>query len=65
MLQRYYSKKELAQAAGVTRMTFYNYLRREEPMLSQLGVDRGQRLLPPRAVEYLCEKYAIDLTSLP
>ena len=64
MINKYFSLKELRQAAGVCRKTFYNWLRREQPVLLKMGVKPGDRLLPSDAVEYLCEKFDISLPGV-
>ena len=43
-------KYELANAAGVTDRTFRRWL----------GVTRTTKLLPPKAVEWICKEYGID-----
>lgn len=54
-------KNELADAAGVTRQTFYNWTKKDQKTLRAMGVARNAKLLPPRAVQYLCERYLISL----
>ena len=54
-------KNELADAAGVSRQTFYNWTKQDQEALREMGVERTAKLLPPRAVQYLCEKYSISL----
>jgi len=54
-------KFELADAAGVSRQTFYNWTKTDQEELSKMGVPRNAKLLPPCAVQYLCDKYFISL----
>ena len=54
-------KNELADAAGVSRQTFYNWTKQDQAVLRQMGVDRNAKMLPPKAVQYLCERYLISL----
>lgn len=56
-------KSELAEAAGVTRQTLRNWMKTDRAALAQMGVDVKQKILPPCAVRYLCEKYAISVES--
>lgn len=52
---------ELAAAAGVSKNTFHSWLKNDKEQLEQLGVTNKNRLLPPVAVKFLCEKYVIEL----
>ena len=54
-------KYELADAAGVSRTTFWRWLKENQSQLSQYGMKPGSRVLPPRAVEWICRQYGIDL----
>jgi len=54
-------KSELADAAGVCRQTFSRWLRTDRDALLAMGVCPSAHLLPPCAVRYLADKYAIDL----
>jgi hypothetical protein len=56
-------KFELADAAGVSRQTFYNWTKTKtvQEELAKMGVPRNAKLLPPCAVQYLCDKYCISL----
>ena len=53
-------KYELANAAGVTDRTFRRWLSDKAEHLSRLGVTRTTKLLPPKAVEWICKEYGID-----
>lgn len=52
-------KSELAREAGVDRSTLRRWLKTDEEVLRQMGVSKTTHLLPPQAVKYLREKYAI------
>jgi hypothetical protein len=54
-------KCELADAAGVSRQTFYNWTLEDQDVLKVMGVKRNAKMLPPCAVQYLCERYQIFL----
>lgn len=58
---RFYYKNELAQAAGVSRDTFRKWLKSDTEFLVANHVSPNAKLLPPKVVRYLCEKYCIDL----
>ena len=58
-------KSELARAAGVSRDTFRKWLQQDRQQLASCGMLPRSRLVPPRAVEYLCEKYCIILDDEP
>ena len=58
---RFISKKELARLAGVSARTFCRYLASRRHILDAMGVLPNARLLPPKAVKYICEDYCIDL----
>ena len=54
-------KYELAAAAGVTSRTFQRWLSSHSDKLRMLGARPRQQLLPPKAVEWICGQYGIDL----
>ena len=54
-------KSELAAAAGVSRETFRRWLLSDADYLRSIGVRPNARILPPKAVKYLIDKYCIDL----
>ena len=56
-----YSKIELARAAGVSGETFRRWLRSDKAMLEEHHVGPKTKILPPKVVRYLCEKYDIDI----
>ena len=65
MITKFYSKKQLAVAAGVSRMTLYRWMLEDQQDLSEMGVHPNQRILPPNAVDFVCKKHRIDMTKLP
>ncbi len=54
-------KKELAQCAGVSMRTLSRWLSGEAEQLKVLGVQPKDRLLTPKAVRYICEKFDIEV----
>ena len=54
-------KSELAAAAGVGYTTFYRWMRENQGRLSRYGVKPTSKMLPPRAVEWVCQQYGIDM----
>ena len=55
-----YSKIELARAAGVSGETFRRWLRSDRVFLEKHHITPRTKILPPKVVKYLCEKYSID-----
>ena len=55
------SKTELANAAGVSRDTFRRWLKSDEAYLRAQGVRSTAKVLPPQVVNYLIDKYCIEL----
>ena len=54
-------KYELAEAAGVNANTFRRWLNENSNKLARFGVKRRSQMLPPRAVQWVCHEYGIDL----
>lgn len=52
-------KCELARVAGVSKRTFCRWLSAHSEELTRLGVSPRAKLLPPRAVDYICHAYGI------
>ncbi len=53
-------KFELALAAGMSDRTFSRWIQSHREALKQLGVvSKKQKLLPPRAVDYVCYELGI------
>ena len=55
------SKSELADAAGVSLETLRKWCAPYQQQFDAMGLKRSARVLPPRAVKFLAEKYCIDL----
>ena len=52
-------KSELAEAAGVSRVTLWAWMKRDRAVLSAMGVSPHSKKLPARVVRYLDERYCI------
>jgi len=50
----------LAEAAGVNYRTFQRWLSQNQSKLAELGAKPRSRILPPKAVQWICEQYGID-----
>jgi hypothetical protein len=57
------SKFELADAAGVSRETFRRWLRTDKAFLEANHISPSAKILPPKVVKYLCEKYDIEVKT--
>jgi hypothetical protein len=55
------TKTELSRAAGVSTETFRRWLQSDQEFLHAHGVGPKSKILPPKVVRYLCDKYAIEL----
>ena len=53
-------KYELADASGVSYTTFYRWLSSNRDTLASFGVKPTAKMLPPRAVAWICQQYGID-----
>ncbi len=53
------SKSEIADAAGVSQKTLARGIGGHREKLRAMGVSPSQRILPPRAVEYVCRELGI------
>lgn len=53
-------KNELARAAGVSLNTLRRWLITRQSVFDKMGISRTQRLLPPKAVKYICHEYGIN-----
>lgn len=54
-------KSELAAAAGVSRDTFRRWLRSDADYMQEQGIAPTAKMLPPKVVNYLIEKYCIEI----
>ena len=52
-------KSELAEMAGVSERTLRRWLKQHKEKLKQMGVEEHSKVIPPRAVQYICEAYGI------
>ena len=52
-------KFEIAEAAGMSLRTFARWTSEHREQLLAQGVKPNQRLLPPKAVMYVCEELGI------
>jgi len=50
----------MAEAAGVNYKTFQRWMQAHRDELAHLGVCRTSKLLPPKAVRWICNEYGID-----
>ena len=57
-------KNELAEAAGVSYTTFYRWLAGNRETLATFGVKPSAKMLPPKAVKWVCDKYGIDYAEV-
>ena len=55
------SKKELADMAGITVDTLREWCKPYEKELQRMGMVPGMRILTPRIVMFLAEKFCIDI----
>lgn len=54
-------KYELAAAAGVSLETFRRWLKTDKAFLEANNISPSAKILPPKVVKYLCDKYCIDV----
>jgi hypothetical protein len=59
-----YSKIELVRAAGVSGETFRRWLKRDKIFLAENHITPRTKILPPKVVKYLCEKYDIEVEGM-
>ena len=57
------TKQQLAQCAGVTVRTLFNWLRPYRKELSRMGLKPSMRVLPPNIVKWIAERFCIDLET--
>lgn len=55
------SKQELADRAGVGRITMQKWIKPFQKQFDEWGISRKAKLLPPKAVKLLCDYYCIDV----
>jgi len=54
-------KSEIAAMAGVSLSTLGRWLKTESETLEKMGVHQYTKVVPPKAVQYICDKYGIDI----
>ena len=54
------SKKEFADALGISASAFKVWIRPYEDELKQMGVSKYAKVLPPKAVRLLCDKLGME-----
>ena len=52
---------QLADCAGVSRRTLYKWLHPYKDKLRKLGVQPNAKVIPPKAVRFICETFTIDI----
>ena len=57
------TKQQLAQCAGVTVRTLFNWCRPYRKELARMGLKPGMRVLPPHIVKWIADKFSIDLET--
>ena len=55
------SKQQLAQCAGVTSKTLASWCEPYKGELKAMGLQPNMRVLPPRIVRFIAEKFCIDV----
>ena len=55
------SKSELAEAAGVSLNTLREWCKPWQKELESMGLRPNARVLPPKVVNFLAEKFCIDI----
>jgi hypothetical protein len=57
------SKSELAELAGVSVCTLVSWFKPHMAELEALVLRPGMRVLPPKVVKFIADKYDIDITD--
>lgn len=55
------SKAEIAEALGVSASTLKNWLRSRQETLEAMGVSHYAKILPPKAVDFICSELGLVL----
>ena len=55
------SKQQLADAAGVSVKVLMNWCRPYRKEFEAMGLKPNDRVLPPRIVKFIAEKFCIDV----
>ena len=55
------TRQQLAYYAGVSVKTLRNWCKPYKQELEAMGMTRSQVVLPPHIVQWICEKFCIDV----
>ena len=55
------TKQQLAESAGVTTKTLMSWCEPFQKELEAMGMQPNMRVLPPHIVNYITEKFSIDV----
>ena len=55
------TKQDLADKAGISLQTLRRWCKPLNSQLTEMGVRRKTKLLPPKAVKLICEYFCIDV----
>jgi len=58
---KFYYKSEVAEKAGVSPRTLMRYINRNLDQLIPLGYRPQDKFIHPKALEWICREYCIDL----
>lgn len=57
-------KSDIARAAGVTSRTLARWMRVHRDNLVSLGLQPTDKSIPPRALQYICHEYGVEMDEL-
>ena len=55
------SKQQLADAAGVSVKVLMSWCRQYRKEFEEMGIKPNDRVLPPKLVKFIAEKFCIDV----
>ncbi len=55
------SKQELADCAGVSVKTLYNWLKPYRTQLAEMGASPRIKVFPPKATEWIVDHFSIEI----
>ena len=55
------TKQQLADRAGISLNTLSRWMKPLQQQLEELGMPPGARILPPRIVKFLADRFCIDV----
>jgi len=58
---KFYYKSEVARAAGVSTRTLIRYINRNLDQLLPLGYCPGDKFIHPKALQWICDEYCIEM----